>query len=179
MPMSPYYRELRERVGKELLLMPAVAAVVRDERGRLLLQRARSGHWSLPAGAIEPGEPPAQAAAREVYEETGLLVRPLRLLGVTGGASSRVTYANGDRVEYLVAVFECSPVGGELSTDNDETVPPLRSSRSVAGGVAWFPMPASPPRASATRESAPSNDVADTFSARFAGVSLVGSGHAA
>jgi 8-oxo-dGTP pyrophosphatase MutT (NUDIX family) len=121
MGMSSYYRQLRACVGTELLLMPAVAALVRDDGGRLLIQRTRSGDWSLPAGAIEPGESPAQAVVREVLEETGLVVRAQRVVGVTGGASSRVTYQNGDRVEYVVTVFECVRVSGDLSCDNDET----------------------------------------------------------
>jgi 8-oxo-dGTP pyrophosphatase MutT (NUDIX family) len=121
MPISAYYGQLRERLGNELLLMPAVAAVVRNERGLMLVQRTRLGHWSLPAGAIEPGESPAQAVVREVLEETGLVVRPRRVLGVTGGASCRVTYPNGDRVEYVVTVFECTRVSGVLVAENGET----------------------------------------------------------
>jgi ADP-ribose pyrophosphatase YjhB (NUDIX family) len=53
-------------------------AVVRDGSGRfLLVRRARPpalGRWSLPGGRIEPGETPAEAAVREVREETGLEV---------------------------------------------------------------------------------------------------------
>ncbi|MDP8923249.1 MAG: NUDIX hydrolase N-terminal domain-containing protein [Chloroflexota bacterium] len=48
----------------------------------LLLQRPESGLWGLPVGFSEVGETPAEGIAREVREETGLLVRPERLLGV-------------------------------------------------------------------------------------------------
>jgi 8-oxo-dGTP pyrophosphatase MutT (NUDIX family) len=102
-------------------LIPAVAAVLRDERGRLLVQRDRHDHWSLPAGAIEPGEAPARAVAREVHEETGLHVRPERVLAVVGGDHCRVTYPSGDQVEYIVTVFACTIVAGTLSDENDET----------------------------------------------------------
>jgi len=121
MPMSSYYRRLRDRVGSELILIPAVAAVLRDEEGRVLIQRNHHGGWSLPAGAIEPGEAPAQAVAREVYEETGLQVRVGRVLGVVGGAGCRTTYPNGDRVEYVVTLFECTRLAGDLISCNDET----------------------------------------------------------
>jgi 8-oxo-dGTP pyrophosphatase MutT (NUDIX family) len=119
--MSPYYRALRARTGPDLLLIPAVAAVIRDDQGRLLVQRTQHGEWSLPAGAIEPGEAPARAVAREVHEETGLHVRPVRVLAVVGGEHCRVTYPSGDRVEYIVTVFECSVVAGSLIDSNDET----------------------------------------------------------
>jgi ADP-ribose pyrophosphatase YjhB (NUDIX family) len=136
MPISPYYRGLRERLGTQLLLIPAVAAVVRDERGRVLVQRTHSGAWSLPAGAIEPGEAPAQAVAREVYEETGLVVRAERVLGVAGGPSCRVTYDNGDCVGYMVTLFACERVGGEMNTDT-----------AAPADLCWFEVGAMPPLA--------------------------------
>jgi 8-oxo-dGTP pyrophosphatase MutT (NUDIX family) len=82
----------------------------------------QDGHWIPPAGAIEPGESPATAVARETLEETGLVVRPERVAGVMGGASCRVRYPSGDEVEYTVAVFECAVVGGTLRADGDETL---------------------------------------------------------
>jgi 8-oxo-dGTP pyrophosphatase MutT (NUDIX family) len=121
MPTSPYLKELRSRIGSSLALLPAVAAVVRDSAGRVLVQRrADTGDEELPAGMIDPGESPAQAVVREVHEETGLLVRPVRLLAVLGGADFRFTYPNGDISEYTVAFFECTAVGGTLTPRDGE-----------------------------------------------------------
>jgi ADP-ribose pyrophosphatase YjhB (NUDIX family) len=86
-----------------------------------LLQQQHDESWSLPAGAIEPGETPADAVAREVREETGLVVRPERVVAVLGGQACRVRYPNHDEVEYVVTVFSCSVAGGALLTSNDET----------------------------------------------------------
>lgn len=121
MPISAHVKRLRELVGNELLQLPGVAAVVRDAAGRVLVhRRADDGSWSLPAGAIDPGETPAAAAVREVREETGLDVRPTRVLGVFGGPRSRHRYPNGDLVEYLVVVFACEIVGGVLEPQDGE-----------------------------------------------------------
>jgi 8-oxo-dGTP pyrophosphatase MutT (NUDIX family) len=121
MSISPYLRELRQQVGSRLLLVPSVAALIRDSQGRLLLQRRAEGGWSLPAGAIDPGETPACAVVREVREETGLRVRPLRVAGVFGGEDYRARYANGDEAEFSVVVFECEATGGTLHADGEET----------------------------------------------------------
>jgi 8-oxo-dGTP pyrophosphatase MutT (NUDIX family) len=124
MPISEYMRSLREHIGQRLVLTPGVTAIVRDEEGRVLLQRrAEDGRWGLPGGAIEPGEAPAQALVREVFEETGLLVRPERLLGVFGGNERfHITYRNGDAVEYTIVTFECRVVGGTLSARDGESL---------------------------------------------------------
>jgi ADP-ribose pyrophosphatase YjhB (NUDIX family) len=86
-------------------------AVVRDDQGRLLVIRRGThpslGTWSLPGGRVEPGESPAQAAAREVLEETGLRVTVGELI---------------DTVEvlgYLVHDFAATVTGGTLQAGDD------------------------------------------------------------
>ena len=74
-------------------------------------------------GAIEPGETPAQALIREVWEETGLKVKPLGILGVFSGENGfRHAYPNGDRVEYLVVMFQCQVLKREIQARDGETV---------------------------------------------------------
>ena len=122
MGISNYMKQLRSHVGNTLVLMPSVAALVRDGAGLILFQRrADDGRWSLPAGSIDPGETPAQAIVREVHEETGLHVEPVSIAGVFGGAPYQMHYSNGDVVEYTVTVFECRTLGGELGGLDDET----------------------------------------------------------
>jgi 8-oxo-dGTP pyrophosphatase MutT (NUDIX family) len=121
MGISPFYKSLRERVGRDLLLVPAVSALVHDNEGCLLVHQRPDGSWSLPAGAIEPGETPAQAIVRETFEETGFHVVPERVVAVLGGESCRVRNAKGEQLEYLLTVFACRVVGGRPSTDSDET----------------------------------------------------------
>jgi 8-oxo-dGTP diphosphatase len=120
MAISPYITRLRSFVGHDLLLLPGASAVVRDGEGRiLLLRRADTGGWSLPAGMIDPGEQPAAAAVREVFEETGVHAVVERLGGVAMHGS---LYPNGDRCEYLAVWFRCRAAGGSPRPDGEESL---------------------------------------------------------
>jgi 8-oxo-dGTP pyrophosphatase MutT (NUDIX family) len=58
-------------------------AAIIDEQGRLLLiQRADNHLWAMPGGAFDMGETPAEGAAREALEETGIHCQPVALVGV-------------------------------------------------------------------------------------------------
>jgi 8-oxo-dGTP pyrophosphatase MutT (NUDIX family) len=121
MGMSDYVRGLRRLIGNELLFMPSVACVIRDEDGRLLLVRHVEGRWMLPGGAVDPGETPADAVRRECWEEAGVLVDPIRIAGVFSGPEYRVTYENGDDAGWVVTIFDAVIREGEPHPNDDET----------------------------------------------------------
>jgi len=120
-PISDYLSRLRQRVAHDLVLVPGVAGLVLDDQGRLLIQqRSDTGTWGLPGGMVDPGEPPARAVVREVYEETGLVVRPERLAGVIG--PQHIVYPNSDVVEVTSTAFVCSVLGGRLEALDGESI---------------------------------------------------------
>lgn len=121
MPISAYLAGLRERIGHDLVLSPSVAAVIRDKAGNVLIhQRSDNGLWEVPAGAVDPDEAPAQALVREVLEETGLKVRPVRVIGVFGGFT--VVHPNGDVTQPHATLFECEVIGGRLEARDGEAL---------------------------------------------------------
>jgi 8-oxo-dGTP pyrophosphatase MutT (NUDIX family) len=121
MPISDYLRAVRAKVGHDFLLATAATGLVFDDAGRVLLARhSNAGLWVAPGGAIDPDESPVDAVVREVFEETGLHVEPVNLLGVFGGPSFRVHYANGDETGYVMVVFECRVLGGTPTPDGEE-----------------------------------------------------------
>jgi 8-oxo-dGTP pyrophosphatase MutT (NUDIX family) len=120
--MSDYVRRLREKVGQELLFWPSVACLIRDGEDRLLLVRHVEGHWTLPAGQIDPGETPADAARRETREETSVEVELIAIAGVFGGYPDfHGFYANGDEVAWVTTVFGARITNGEPRAGDDET----------------------------------------------------------
>lgn len=92
-------------------MTPCVGGLAYDASGRLLLVlRANDpgrGRWSVPGGRVEAGEDDAAAVVREMREETGLDVRPGRLIG-------RV-----ERGPYTIADYACTVVGGTLRAGDD------------------------------------------------------------
>ncbi len=119
MAVPPHVAEIRALVGDRLLLLPAVCAVVVDDRGEVLLhRRADTGGWALPGGIVDPGEQPADAVVREICEETGVRVVPDRVTGVY--LSPEVRYANGDRAQYVVTAFACTPRPGDVPRVADD-----------------------------------------------------------
>jgi mutator protein MutT len=96
-----------------------VGAVVVDG-GRVLLVRRGTepmrGHWTLPGGLVEVGEPLEAAVVREVREETGLTVEPLELIELL----DRI-HRQGERVRYhyVIADYLCRVAGGALRAASD------------------------------------------------------------
>src|SRR5262245_26576213 len=68
----------------DTFVMAAVAAVIEDEAGRVLLCQQQGGHrfWGLPGGKIKPGESPTHAVVRDVREETGSETEIVDLVGL-------------------------------------------------------------------------------------------------
>lgn len=128
---------MREHVGHDLIVMPAVSVLVWDAQGRLLLVReAETGRWQTVGGAIEPDEDPYAAALREAREEAGVDVRIDRIRTVLGGPRYRLVYPNSDIVSYVSIVFDASIVAGTPAPDGDETTETGWFARDELGRVA-------------------------------------------
>ena len=119
----------------------AVGAVVGNDRGELLLvQRADNGVWLYPTGWADVGYSASEVAVKEVLEETGMEVEPLRLIAVLDGLRLGFT-----KVPLYSLVFHCRLVGGELRRH------PLECT-----DVGWFAEDELPsPLAAATRWTVP------------------------
>ncbi|MFN8410935.1 MAG: NUDIX hydrolase [Anaerolineales bacterium] len=97
---------------------PKVAAAVlleREDGAVLLVRRANEpfrGLWTLPAGFVNGGEDPAEAAARECLEETGLSVEVKRVLDVIAGREH-------ERGADFIIVYLANLISGELLAADD------------------------------------------------------------
>lgn len=118
MATPAFIADLRKKVGHDLLLLPTVVVIARDKRGRILLVHDRDANqWTLPGGIIEPGEAPADAAVREVWEETQVLAKLSHIVGVIGGQGCETHYGNGDSIAWVATIF------GALVEDDSAPIP--------------------------------------------------------
>lgn len=90
----------------------AAAIIVKDGRVLLVQRRVKEGSlsWQFPAGEVEEGESPGQAAVRETQEETGLTVAEIEVLG------ERVHPATGRTMLYVA----CDVIEGEARVVDEE-----------------------------------------------------------
>ena len=93
----------------------AVGAIVFDAEGRVLLVERGTppgvGLWSVPGGKLEPRETLAQAVAREVREETGLIVEV--------GTLACVVEPVGDDYHFVILDYFARVIGGALAGASD------------------------------------------------------------
>lgn len=127
-----YIRSIRPQLGHQKIPLNCAGAVI-EKDGKILLQRrSDNGGWGLPGGLLELEETYAQAALREIREETGLLCRLTGFLGLYHNYD--IMWSNGDRAHTLGAIYTAEIEGGELRRDEEslelrffslEELPPL------------------------------------------------------
>jgi len=104
---------------------PGVGAIVGNDAGEILLvQRRDSGVWLYPTGWADVGYSASEVAAKEVAEETGMVVKPLRLVMVLDGL--RLGFS---RTPLYSLVFHC------IAAEPDAALSPHLLECSAVG---WF-----------------------------------------
>ena len=100
-------------------------AVILREGKILLSHETGTGWWLVPGGGLEPGETPEECCIREVEEETGLLVKPLRQF--------LTLYEYYEEFRYISHYFICEITGrGQMHLTENEAARGLEP--------AWLPL---------------------------------------
>ena len=106
-----------------------IGGVVIENGRALLIKRGTEpllGQWSIPGGTLELGESLQQGVARELLEETGLVVQVLDMIEVfdriftepEAGLSEPVSRP---KYHYVIVDYLCERLGGEARAGSDDT----------------------------------------------------------
>ena len=127
---EPFEKIIRVFASEEGYQTPKVdirALVIREGHEILLVsEKGDQGRWTLPGGWADVGYTPFENAAKEVYEETGLVVRPMRLLALF----DKKRHPHPPQPWYVYKAFiKCEVQSGVLLQETTETK-----------GARWFTM---------------------------------------
>ena len=112
-----------------------VYAIVVDDGKLLLSPQHREGAYDLPGGKVELDENLEDGLLREVQEETGITVRPVRLLTMRDNFF-KVTFREPQETWHSVMMYYiCEKVGGEISTEGFD-----ENEKSYARMAEWVPL---------------------------------------
>ncbi len=130
-----YYKAIRRYVGHQPLILPGSTVIIVNEQKEILLQQRPNGSWGLPGGLMDLGESYEEVACREVFEETGLIIHDLTMLGVFSGKEYYCKLENGDEFYSVTAVFLTRNVSGKLTMNDESTAlayyPPLQLPENI------------------------------------------------
>jgi 8-oxo-dGTP diphosphatase len=120
MPIDPLtIADSREYPARPIVGVGAVV-LVGEPAGVVLIKRRYeplAGRWSLPGGTVEVGETLEEAVAREIREETGLVIE----VGPVVEVFDRILRADDGRVRFhfVLVDYLCRPIGGRLQHGSD------------------------------------------------------------
>lgn len=105
-----------------------IGGVVIEDNRALLVRRGAEpllGQWSIPGGSLELGETLEEGVARELLEETGLVVRVVQLIElferIVPGEAKSDRVKSAPRFHYVIADYLCERISGEATAASDVT----------------------------------------------------------
>jgi ADP-ribose pyrophosphatase YjhB (NUDIX family) len=110
-----------DRIGLTAAVRFGCSGVIFDETPQKILLTRRSDNqlWCLPGGALNPGESVSETCMREIFEETGMNVRIVRLIEIYSSPHRIVEYADGNRYQIIALNFEVAIVSGEPNLSSE------------------------------------------------------------
>lgn len=146
-----YIKEMRELIGNKPLMLVGTSIIACIDGKVLLQKRADNGLWGYPGGCMEIFETPEESAKREFTEETGYIVKNIKLFGVFAGERRHYTYPNGHEVYITDIVYTCREVEKTNLSFDEEVLE-----------IGWFPIDKLPLELTVTTE-----DVLERFKEKY------------
>ena len=118
MPRVDYYND--PNAPKANSIAVAVSAFIQDDQDRILMiRRTDNDLYSIPGGQLELGETLAEAAVREVHEETGIECEVTSVIGLYSDPKHVIAYDDGEVRQEFSICFRATPLGGTLKPSSE------------------------------------------------------------
>ena len=118
---KPFFETIRHKIEDTPLIVPFATAFIQDEEERVLLWKCdTSDKWELPGGYMELGERIDQTVINEVRKKTGLIIKPMKLIGICSDYNQLTTSPHGSSFKPISFIFKCKIISGKVETDTIE-----------------------------------------------------------
>ena len=119
--MGGYIFDMRKLVGHRTIIQCSGSIIIVDKNGRLLLGKRTDNHlWGYAGGSVEIDEKIEDCAARELFEEMGIVADEMELLYINSGKDTHYIYPNGDEVSNIEIVYICRKYHGTPKAQESE-----------------------------------------------------------
>ncbi|OIK10869.1 DNA mismatch repair protein MutT [Bacillus sp. MUM 116] len=112
-----YCEDIREMIGDSPLIIVRPSVAIINDKREILLSRNVGGMWTIPGGTLQLNESVEECITRIVFENIGVKIKVLKLLGVYSGKEliNRV-----DERYHTVAIgYLCTEYEGEITPQSD------------------------------------------------------------
>ena len=119
-----YIEDLRKLIGHKCIILNGSCVIVKNKDGLILMQQRKHpyGKWGLPGGLMELGESTEDTARREVFEESGLTIGGLKLIGVYSGEEYLCYAENGDEWYVVTTTYITDDYKGTVTVNDNESI---------------------------------------------------------
>ena len=119
--MGGYIFDMRKLVGHRTIIQCSGSIIIVDKNGRLLLGKRTDNHlWGYAGGSVEIDEKIEDCAARELFEEMGIVADEMELFYINSGKDTHYIYPNGDEVSNIEIVYICRKYHGTPKAQESE-----------------------------------------------------------
>ncbi|MBQ1433533.1 MAG: NUDIX domain-containing protein [Ruminococcus sp.] len=119
--MGGYIFDMRKLVGHRTIIQCSGSIIIVDKNGRLLLGKRTDNHlWGYAGGSVEIDEKIEDCAARELFEEMGIVADEMELFYINSGKDTHYIYPNDDEVSNIEIVYICRKYHGTPKAQESE-----------------------------------------------------------